>query len=228
MVPSRPPEPAATAAALTDAEVVRRVLGGEPALFEVLMRRYNQRLYRAVRSVLRDDRECEDAMQQAWLGAYSHLDQFEGTAAFSTWLTRIALNEALGRVRRGSRLAMVETALEEDDRMSTEAQDPEGQVANRELGRMLEEAIDELPERSRSVFMLREVEGLSTADTALSLGVSEEVVKVRLHRARLTLRDRLYARAGLAAPAAFTFLGPRCDRMVAGVLGHILGRPPAA
>ena len=89
--------------ALPDAEVVRRVIGGEPALFEVLMRRHNQRVYRAVRSVLRDDGECEDAMQQAWLDAYAHLGQFQGTAAFTTWLTRIALNEALTRVRRASR-----------------------------------------------------------------------------------------------------------------------------
>lgn len=228
MVPHRRPEPAAVATALTDAEVVRRVLGGEPALFEVLMRRYNQRVYRAVRSVLRDEGECEDAMQQAWLGAYSHLDQFEGTAAFSTWLTRIALNEALGRARRRSRLAPAEELPEEDDSMATAAQDPEGQAANRELGHILEAAIDELPDHYRSVFMLREVDGMSTADAALSLGVSEEVVKVRLHRARLALRDQLYARAGLAAAKTFTFLGARCDRMVAGVLERILDRPPAA
>lgn len=228
MVPHRRPEPAAVATALTDAEVVRRVLGGEPALFEVLMRRYNQRVYRAVRSVLRDEGECEDAMQQAWLGAYSHLDQFAGTAAFSTWLTRIALNEALGRARRRSRLAPAEELPEEDDSMATAAQDPEGQAANRELGHILEAAIDELPDHYRSVFMLREVDGMSTADAALSLGVSEEVVKVRLHRARLALRDQLYARAGLAAAKTFTFLGARCDRMVAGVLERILDRPPAA
>ena len=228
MVPHRRLEPAAVATTLTDADVVRRVLGGEPALFEVLMRRYNQRVYRAVRSVLRDESECEDAMQQAWLGAYSHLDQFEGTAAFSTWLTRIALNEALGRARHRSRLAPAEELPEEDDSMATAAQDPEGQAANRELGRILEQAIDELPERSRSVFMLREVDGMSTADTAVALGVSEEVVKVRLHRARLALRDQLYAHAGPTAPRTFTFLGARCDRMVAGVLERILGRPTAA
>lgn len=227
MVPHRRLEPAAVGTTLTDAEVVRRVLGGEPALFEVLMRRHNQRVYRAVRSVLRDERECEDAMQQAWLGAYSHLEQFEGTATFSTWLTRIALNEALGRARRWSRLAPAEELPEEDGLMCT-AQDPEGQVANRELGRMLEEAIDQLSDRYRSVFMLREVDGMSTADTAAALGVSEDVVKVRLHRARLALRDQLYARAGPAAPGTFTFLGPRCDRMVAGVLERILGRAPAA
>jgi RNA polymerase sigma-70 factor (ECF subfamily) len=228
MVPHRRLDPAAVPTTMADTEVVRRVLGGEPALFEVLMRRYNQRVYRAVRSVLRDNRECEDAMQQAWLGAFAHLDQFKGAAAFSTWLTRIALNEALARVRQRSRLTLAEESPQEADTMRSAAQDPEGLVANRELGRMLEEAVDELPEHYRGVFMLREVEGMSTADTALSLGLSEEVVKVRLHRARLALRDRLYARAGSAASGAFTFLGVRCDRMVAYVLDRILDQPPAA
>jgi len=215
-------------AALPDEEVVRRVLGGEPALFEVLMRRYNQRVYRAIRSVHRDDRECEDAMQQVWLSAYAHLGQFHGAAAFSTWLTRIALNEALARVRRGTRLTPIEDLPEEDHPMSSAPQDPEGRAADRELGRMLEQALDDLPDNYRTVFMLREMEGMSTADTALSLAVSEEAVKVRLHRARLALRDLLYARAGASAQSAFTFLGKRCDRMVASVLSSILHRPPAA
>ncbi len=215
-------------AGIPDAEVVRRVLGGEPALFEVLMRRYNQRVYRAVRSVQRDEHECEDAMQQVWLNAYSHLGQFQGTAAFSTWLTRIALNEALARVRPKSRLTSIEELPEEGDAMSSPAQDPEGRASDRELGRMVEEALDELPDHYRTVFMLREIEGMSTADAALVLAVSEEAVKVRLHRARLALRDLLYARAGSAGRSAFTFLGPRCDRMVANVLGRILVEPPAA
>lgn len=214
--------------ALPDAEVVRRVLAGEPALFEVLMRRYNQRVYRAVRSVLRDERECEDAMQQAWLDAYAHLGQYQGAAAFSTWLTRIALNEALARVRRRTRPWPIDELTGEEDLMGSASQDPERRAADRELGRMVEEAIDELSEDHRRVFMLREVEGMSTADAAQALGVSEVVVKVRLHRARLALRDLLYARAGTAAPGVFTFLGPRCDRMVASVLGRILGPPPAA
>ncbi len=231
MVPHQRMDPDAVRTAvggLPDAEVVRRVLGGELALFEVLMRRYNQRVYRAVRSVLRDGRECEDAMQQAWLSAYAHLGQFQGAAAFSTWLTRIALNEALARVRQKSQLRLAEESPEGDDLMGSSPQDPEGRAADRELGRMVEEAVDELPEGYRRVFMLREVEGMSTADAALSLGVSEEVIKVRLHRARLALRDLLYARAGPAAQSVFTFLGKRCDRMVANVLGRILGQPPAA
>jgi RNA polymerase sigma-70 factor (ECF subfamily) len=213
---------------LTDADVVRRVLDGEPALFEVLMRRHNQRVFRAIRSVLRDDGESEDAMQQAWLNAYSHLGQYEGTSAFPTWMTRIALNEALGRVGRRQRLVPIDQVPEGEAGMRSTAQDPDGRAADRELGRMMEEAVDELPDMYRGVFMLREIEGMSTADAAFALGTSEEVVKVRLHRARLLLRDRLYERVGSAARGAFPFLGWRCDRMVAKVLGRILGDPPPA
>lgn len=229
MVPHQRMDPDAVreaVAGLSDAGVVRRVLGGEPALFEVLMRRHNQRVYRAVRSVLRDETECEDAVQQAWLDAYAHLGQFQGTAAFSTWLIRIALNEALVRVRQRPRPSLAERG--EENLMGTGPQDPETRAADREIGRMVEEAVDALPEGYRRVFMLREVDGMSTADTALSLGVSEEVVKVRLHRARLALRDLLYARAGPSAQSAFAFLGARCDRMVANVLERILRPPPAA
>jgi len=215
-------------AELPDAEVVRRVLGGEPALFEVLMRRYNQRVFRAIRSVLRDDQESEDAMQQAWLDAYSHLGQYQGAASFSTWLTRIALNQALGRTGRKARMTSIEDLPEEAEAMRSTMQDPEGRAADRELGRMMEEAVDALPDLYRSVFVLREIEGMSTADAALALGASEEAVKVRLHRARLALRDGLYARVGSAAQGAFAFLGWRCDRMVASVMGRILGGPPAA
>jgi RNA polymerase sigma-70 factor, ECF subfamily len=218
----------ATSAGLPDAEVVRRVLGGEPELFEVLMRRHNQRVFRAIRSVLREDQDSEDAMQQAWLNAYAHLAQFQGTAPFSTWMTRIALNEALGRVGRSPRPVRLEEVPEEEEAMRSATKDPEGRALDRELGRMMEEAVDGLPDRYRSVFVLREIEGMSTDDAALALGISEEAVKVRLHRARHALRDRLYARVGSAAEGAFVFLGWRCDRVVAGVMGRILDRPPAA
>lgn len=216
-------------AGLPDADVVRRVLDGEPALFEVLMRRHNQRVFRTIRSVLRDDHESEDAMQQAWLNAYSHLGQYEGTSVFATWLTRIALNEALGRAGRTPRAIPIDQAPEEDGGMRSKERDPEGRTADRELGRLMEEAVDGLPDIYRSVFVLREIEGMSTADAAFALGTSEEVVKVRFHRARLALRDRLYERVGSAAQGAFPFLGWRCDRMVANVLGKIVGGPaPAA
>ncbi len=164
--------------ALSDGEVVRRVRAGDTALFEVLMRRHNQRVYRAVRSILRDEREVEDAMQQAWLAAYAHLDQFEGASAFSTWLTRIALNEGLARLRQRAKLTPLDDVPEQEiQAMRTAPIDPEGRAADRELARMLEQAVDALPELYRSVFVLREIEGLSTADAAESMGVSEEVVK---------------------------------------------------
>jgi RNA polymerase sigma-70 factor, ECF subfamily len=216
-------------AVLSDEEVVRRVRAGDRGLFEVLMRRYNQRVYRAVRSILRDEREVEDAIQQAWLAAYAHLDQFAGASSFSTWLTRIALNEGLARLRQRARLTTVpEVPEEEIHDMRTSPVDPEGRAADRELARMIEEAVDVLPDLYRSVFMLREVEGLSTAEAAACLGVSEEVVKVRLHRARLTLRDALFARAGETSSAAFTFMGARCDRMVARVFDALSSSPVAS
>ena len=209
---------------LADEEVVRRVRAGERALFELLMRRYNQRVYRAVRSVLRDDREAEDAMQQAWLLAWSSLPGFQGTAAFSTWLVRIAVNEALGRARRRARgraaVSLVGTA---EGVMSVPDLSPEERAAGAESRRLLERSIDRLPQLYRTVFVLREVEQLSTSDTAEALGLSEDAVKVRLHRARLALRDALAAEVGTGAPEAFQFLAPRCNRLVAAVMAQILG-----
>jgi RNA polymerase sigma-70 factor (ECF subfamily) len=215
-------------ATLTDIEVVRRVVAGDRASFEILMRRHNTRVWRAIRSILRDDAEAEDAMQQAWLSAYQHLPQFQGGSAFSTWLTRIALNEALARLRRRNPLALA-AELEEEAMESTTppALDPERRAAGRQLVALLEEAIDALPVNHRTVIMLREVEGLSTAETAEAMGVSDEVVKVRLHRAKAALRDALYERTGEAAGEAFTFLAPRCNRMVAAVFAR-LPAPSAA
>ncbi|HZZ85090.1 MAG TPA: RNA polymerase sigma factor [Anaeromyxobacteraceae bacterium] len=217
---------AAPAAAPGDEEVVRRVLGGEVALFELLMRRHNQRVYRAIRSLLRDEAEVEDAMQQAYLHAYAHLGQWSQEASFRTWLLRIAVNEALSRLRPGRRPELLAEGGEEDERMDPSAQDPERQVAARELVDLLEEAVDRLPALYRTAFMLREVEGLSTAETAGCLGVSEEAVKVRLHRARTALRQALLDRAAGAARVAFPFHAPRCDRVVAGVLGRLAAPPP--
>ncbi len=214
---------------LEDGEVVRRVIAGEKALFEVLVRRHDQRVYRTIRSILRDEGEVEDAMQQAWIQAYLHLREFAGAAAFSTWLLRIAANEALQRLRRRSPLSAV-PAEGEEDTVDTRAEDPEERAAARETARLVECAVDRLPAHYRSVFMLREVEGLSTADTAAALGIGEEAAKVRLHRARAILRDRLAELVDAAAPEAFQFLAPRCNRMVANVMAAIekLGGPGAA
>jgi RNA polymerase sigma-70 factor, ECF subfamily len=217
----------ASSASLTDDEVVRRVRSGEKALFEVLVRRHDQRVYRTVRSILRNEGEVEDAMQQAWLQVYLHLGEFAGNSAFSTWLVRIAANEALQRLRRRTPLAAVPDEAEEEI-VDTRADDPEERAGSREAVRLVERAVDQLPAHYRSVFMLRDIEGLSTADTASALGIGEEAAKVRLHRARAMLRETLSEMVDGAAPEAFQFLAPRCNRMVAQVMGAIESLPAPA
>ena len=204
-------------AVLPDEEIVRRVLAGETALFEIVMRRYNQRVYRAVRAILRDDTESEDVMQQAYLNAFTHLGQFAGGAKFSTWLTRIAINEALGRLRRRRPESPEESMTE----IQSTAPDPEQQASAAEIRNVLESEIAALPDSYRSVIILREVEGLSTGEAAECLSVSEDVVKQRLHRARTMLRDNLYARAGVTFEHVLTFGNARCDRVVANVMRRI-------
>ncbi|MBI2221731.1 MAG: RNA polymerase sigma factor [Acidobacteria bacterium] len=209
---------------LSDEQVVAQVLRGQTALFEVLMRRYNERIYRAARAIVRDEREAEDVMQQAYVNAYAHLRQFSGAARFSTWLTKIAINEALARVRRRQRYEPFdETSNVEPFMTPGSTDDPERQAFSGELRGLLEWAIDRLPDGSREVFMLRDVEGLSTAEVAETLEVSEDVVKTRLSRARAALRQSLLERTGATAPDAFRFYRPRCDRVVAAVLARITG-----
>jgi RNA polymerase sigma-70 factor (ECF subfamily) len=213
---------------LSDADVVRRILGGETALFEILMRRHNQRIYRAVRSIVRDEGEAEDAMQQAYINAYTHLHQFAERSTFATWLTRIAINEALARVK--PRLIRLADDIDENlmNDIQSSAPNPEQQAVASELKNTVETEIAALPDNYRSVFMLREVEGLSTAETAESLGLNEDTVKQRLHRARTMLRDNLYRRAGLTLEGAFTFGQSRCDRVVARVMAALPTTPAPA
>jgi RNA polymerase sigma-70 factor (ECF subfamily) len=209
---------------LSDDEVVRRVREGEPALFEILMRRYNQRLYRVARAILRDDAEAEDVMQQAYVNAFTHLGQFESRARFSTWLTRIATYEALGRLRARRRIKEVDVMLENADPFegfAAPGPDPERQAFAAELRRALESSLESLSPAYRYVFVMRDVEGLSTAETAECLGVSEDVVKTRLHRARALLREALWGRAGLAAGDVCAFHAARCDRVVAAVFATL-------
>jgi RNA polymerase sigma-70 factor, ECF subfamily len=219
-----------SAAALENAEqsddaVIQQVLGGNTALFELLMRRYNERVYRAARSIVRDEHEAEDVMQQAYVNAFTHLHQFNGAAQFSTWLTRIVVNEALARVRRQGRYEPVDEELSNVERFVSHdpSENPERQTFTRELRGLLEWAIDTLPDGLREVFVLREVEGLSTSEAAQCLGVSDDVVKTRLSRGRATLRRLLVERTGATAPEAFRFYRPRCDRVVSQVLARIAG-----
>jgi RNA polymerase sigma-70 factor (ECF subfamily) len=207
----------------SDEDIVHQVLAGQTALFELLMRRYNERLYRAARAITRDDREAEDVMQQAYVNAFANLRQFRGHAQFATWLMRIAVNEALARVRRRGRYEPFEESHSNvEDLVPLQfAPDPERQAFAGELRDLLEWAIDTLPGGAREVFMLRDVEGLSTADTAAALSVSQDVVKTRLSRARTALRRALLERAGALAPDAFRFARPRCDRIVSNVLAQL-------
>jgi RNA polymerase sigma-70 factor (ECF subfamily) len=210
---------------LTDEQVVARVLAGELSVFEVLMRRYNRRLFRAVRSIVLSDDEAEDVVQDAYVRAYTHLRQFEGRSSFATWLTRIAIHEALARRRESRRVVEIDAI--EDSReaemkfLKSTARNPEEVTMDRSVATMLEEAVSSLPGNYRSVFMLREIEGLSTAETAECLELSEEAVKVRLHRGRALLRREIYKLTGEASAAAFQFAGPRCDAVVASVLERI-------
>jgi len=210
---------------LSDEEVVARVCAGDGGLYEVLMRRHNQRMYRAVRSILRGEDDVEDVLQEAWLAAFVHLEGFDGRARVSTWLVRIAVNKALDRLRRSSRLVGLDGWPEEDlversDRAGG-PRDPEAQSASRELTRLLHDAIDVLPAVYRSVYVLREVEGLSTEETAACLGIEQGTAKTRLHRARARLREQLERKAGASVREAFGFGAARCDALVAHVLARI-------
>jgi len=209
----------------TDEEVIREVLAGNTGMFELLMRRYNERVYRAARAIVRAEQDAEDMMQQAYVNAFTHLDQFIGSARFSTWLTRIAINESLARVRRQGRYEACdfEHAFVEPLTPRPASEDPERHAFTREMRSLLEWAIDALPDGLREVFMLRDVEGLNTAEAADCLGVSDDVVKTRLSRARGALRRLLFERTGATAPDAFRFHRPRCDRVVSSVLARLRG-----
>lgn len=225
MMTAMAPAALARGAEQTDEDVIRQVLQGHTAMFELLMRRYNERVYRAARAIVRDEQEAEDVMQQAYVNAFQHLAQFAGAARFSTWLTRIAINESLARVRRRGRYETFD-----DERSNVEPfmsrnvpEDPERQAFRGELRSLLEWAIDTLPDGMREVFVLRDVEGMSTSEVAESLDVSDDVVKTRLSRGRAALRRVLMERTGATAPDAFRFYRPRCDRVVERVLARIAG-----
>jgi len=209
-----------------DEEIVQRILSGEPILYEILMRRHNQRVYRAIRSILRDDTETEDVMQEAYVRAYEHLAQFEGRAQFSTWLTRIAVNEAIRRSAARGKFEPLETEDYEGEEafmrtFQANGPTPEANASRGELSTLLEDAILALPQIYRTVIMLRDIEEMSTAQTADVLSLSEANVKVRLHRAHDLLRNELLQRAGASSAQAFGFHATRCDRVVQGVFTRL-------
>lgn len=206
-------------AAMTDADVVARVLTGDSALYELLMRRYNRLLFRLARGIVRDDDEARDVVQAAYVSAYYHLYQFRGPAGFKAWLARIAVNEALGRTRRAPALAEADDGvLALPDLLDV---GPESAASSRDLLRLLQEAIDRLPEEFRQVFMLRGVEQLSIAETAEVLEIKPATVKTRFHRARRLLRELLHHKVDRVVRDTFPLGGQRCDAIVGAVLARI-------
>jgi RNA polymerase sigma-70 factor, ECF subfamily len=208
-----------TEAARSEDDLVARARERDEFAIRALIQRHNQRLYRIARGILRDDAEAEDAMQEGYLKAFSHLDDFEGNAAIGTWLCRIVMNEALSRLRQ--RRPTVEWNSMEDAgmlsaeviRFSTETRpDPERAAAQRQIRGLLEQAIDRLPDDFRIVLIARVVEEMSVQETATMLGIRTETVKTRLHRARLALRRTIEAQIGPAATEVFPFEDPRCRR----------------
>ena len=213
---------AAVPATLSDEEVVARVLAGDTSLFEILMRRYNQRLFRVSRGILADDAEAEDVVQEAWLRAFRELANFRGEARLSTWLTRIACHEALARVHKRRRLVPITGGDGgEPPEPPAEAPGPERDLENRELQTLLREAVEVLPDPLRAVFCLREIELLSTEETADALGLSAENVRVRLHRAKRSLRQTVDDRIGREVRRLYLFDGARCDRLVENVFAAL-------
>jgi len=211
------------ASTLSDEQLLLRIRNGESRLFELLMRRHNGRVYRAARAIVRDELEAEDIMQEAYVNAFAHLHQFEGRAKFSTWITRIAVHEALSRRKRRAHMNALDPASDEtSDVLAARAGgSPEDMAVRQEWATLIERAIDALPEAFRTVFMLRAVQEMSVAETAECLDIPEETVKTRLHRARGLLQKALLSRADAATPLAYEFHLSRCDRVVDAVFRRI-------
>jgi len=221
-------QPAAVPTTLSDEEVVARVLAGDTSLFEILMRRYNQRLFRVARGILADDAEAEDVAQEAWLRAFRELSRFRGEALFSTWLTRIACHDALARVHKRRRLVPITGGGDgggEPPEPPAETPGPERDLENRELQDLLRAAVEVLPDPLRAVFCLREIEQLSTEQTADALGLTVENVRVRLHRAKRSLRQTLDEKIGREVRRLYLFDGARCDRLVERVFAALDAQP---
>jgi RNA polymerase sigma-70 factor, ECF subfamily len=219
-----------SAAEKSDAELVALALARDPAAFRAIMRRYNRRLFRIARGILRDDALAEDALQDAYLKTFRHLADFQGASAFSTWLTRIVMNEALGRLRKASRTpeVSIDTAQMQsrilDFPTGSPIDNPEITMAQRQILKLVEEATDNLPEEFRLVFIARVIEEMSVEETAELLSLKPETVRSRLHRARALLRRQLDEMIGPIAMDAFPFAGWKCDQLTERVMGELMGR----
>lgn len=215
---------------MTDAEVARRIASGDRSALQLLMRRHNQKLYRTARSILKDETEAEDAVQEAYLSAYRAMGSFRSDAKLSTWLVRIVANEALARLRKRKRSAEI-IRLDGDTQSAGQSSEvnmsqaspeqPDHAASRAEARRMLERKIDELPDAFRATFVLRAIEELSVEETAVVLDIPEATVRSRLFRARGMLRESLAREIDFAFEDAFAFAGGRCDRIVACVLARL-------
>lgn len=206
---------------IPDNVVVNRVLDGEKELFEILVRRYNQTLYRAVRSYLKSEKDIEDTMQDTYLKAFRKLHQFKNDAAFSTWLVRIGINEALQRIRKRSKVQSIKIAQTENDTFQPESRlmNPENKTIQDETRTLLEKAVDQLPEKYRVVYVLREIERMDNKSIAECLELNEGNVKVRFHRSKKLLKEilcDLYSNTEL-----FEFGDSRCDKLTNYVMQNI-------
>jgi RNA polymerase sigma-70 factor, ECF subfamily len=211
----------------SDTELVRRALGRDEAAVRAIITANNRRLYRLARGILRNDGEAEDVVQETYVRAFTHLEDFRGNSSLATWLARIAMNEALGRLRR--RRPGVEWSSLPEGTLEAQviqfplasADDPEKSMAQREIQHVVEHAIDELPEAFRLVFITRVIEGMNVEETAEILGLKPETVKTRLHRARTMLRDHVESKIGPVVMEAFPFAGRRCERLTEAVLKRL-------
>lgn len=222
------------AVALDDAELARRISASDQAAFEMLMRQHNSKLFRVARSILKDDAEAEDALQDAYLDAYRHMGEFRGGARLGTWLVRIVINHSLMRLRKQKRHRVVVSfnagnATEPDrieaDVADDKAESPPHTAMRAELRRMLERRIDQLPVAFRTVFVMRDVEDMTVQETADCLSIPSATVRTRLFRARALLREALARDMDVATGDVFGFAGDRCDRIVARVIARV---PPSA
>lgn len=216
----------ASLASIPDEVAIERIRGGDTGSYEIIMRRYNQRLFRVARSILQDDDSAQDAVQEAYVSAFYKLDRFASTGSFGAWLTRIAVNEALMIKRKDRKHEMHRDAgnledLAPGDQAVALRMDPADAVASGEVAQLIEEAVDQLPDDFRSVFVLRAIQQLSVKETAKSLDIKEATVKTRFHRARNLMQETLNRHMDTAGLRAFEFAGKRCDGMVVTVLKRL-------
>ncbi|WP_269621075.1 RNA polymerase sigma factor [Zhongshania sp. BJYM1] len=230
-MPTLPFDAQNTPAELSDIELAQRIAAADTVALELLMRRHNQLLYRAARSILKNEEEAEEAVQDAYLQAFHTIGKYRGDAKLSTWLTRITINEALARARKYKRRAeiapiyggeMLATAAQEDSQMQhSAASSPETEAQNADIRRLIERNIDKLPEAFRSVFVLRALEEMTVEETATCLSIPEATVRSRYFRARGQMREALAREIDSNYEEAFGFAGDRCDRIVNKVLDQL-------